>query len=78
MNKANELHHMADNHQAYQEQFDEILKLCAKSAFSGFYNCVIHKDRLKGAEGMILEKLSEEGFGIKLSPNSDCIELSWL
>lgn len=61
MNKANELHRMADNHHTYQEQFDEIIKLCAKSAFSGFYNCAIHKDRLKGAEHIILQKLLDEG-----------------
>lgn len=77
MNKANELHHMADNHHAYQEQFNEILKLCAKWALSGFYNCAIHRDNLKEAEHIILEKLLEEGFKVKLSSDSDYIELAW-
>ena len=77
MNKANELRRMADDHRAYQEQFNEILKLCAKSAFSGFYKCAIHRDSLKEAEHIILEKLLEEGFSIKSNPNSDYIELSW-
>ena len=78
MNKAQEFHQLAEKSQFYNDEIKEILKACKKSASLGLYNCCFLKTRLdKDNQVIIINRLSEMGFIIKISSDSEYWEVHW-
>lgn len=76
MNKAEELHQLANNVKFYNDEINEILDACKKNASFGFYNCCFSKTRLDN-QGIIIDRLSKMGFIIKMSSDSEYWEVHW-